>query len=135
MDHVTLPLDDFSDGRKPGAPILVQRADGVVCSGIYLSDDWDPNWCTVWVDGGLHVVALTSCALNLSVRSGADIAMRYLHPEAIDWRGTAAGWRLILRDGSMLLNGPETWEWHDIPDTVVADLLALRAVVLASVGA
>ena len=135
LDLVTLPLDDFSGGRKPGAPILVRRADGVLCSGVYLADDYDKNWCSVWVDGGLHVVALVSCELDLSVRAGADIAMRYLHPEAIDWRGTAAGWRLILRDGSMLLNGPETWEWHDVPDTGLADLLALRAVVLATVSA
>ena len=74
MDPVTLPLVDFADGRKPGAPILVQRADGAWCSGIYLADDWDRNWCSVWIDGGLHVVALTSCALNLHHPNGERIA-------------------------------------------------------------
>lgn len=76
MDPVTLPMT-IPELRVEGAPVLVLRVDGVWCSGIYLAPDTDPNWCIVWVEGNVHVVALDACALDLHHPNGERIARAF----------------------------------------------------------
>ena len=83
MDQITLPMT-IPELRVEGAPLLVLRVDGVWCSGVYLAPDTDPNWCIVWVDGNVHVVALDVCALNLHHPNGVRIADLVRRPAAPD---------------------------------------------------